>query len=286
MALEKDIRRTVVGYFALQLAIGVTTGLVTGVPSSGIFLLAGVLIAAHVVIWVFLYARRSDFVILSGPGGTTGTTTTADHTGGPGQEAPAPRENRLSRVNTANKLTIFRLSAAPTIVFLVIWSRDFKTLVVLIALTAAAFLTDLVDGRISRRRGEITRIGRYLDSSSDYAVLIVISIAFLWFGLIETWFLAAVMVRLGVQFVFMASLVIIHGHVEPRTSFLGKAAVFAVMVVYGAVLTRLIQPIEELATTVTIALEIAASVILAVSLVEKCVFYAQDLCKSEEQLKA
>ncbi len=268
MSLEQDIRRTTVGYLAAQLAIGIATALVTGVPRGGILLFAGVLVATHCVIGVFVYTRRSDFVIVTGAAGGKG----------------GDRERVLSAVNIANKLTIFRLSAAPTIVFLVIWSRDHKTLPVLIALTAIAFATDLVDGRISRQRGEITRIGRYLDSSSDYAVLIVMSIAFSWFGLIETWFLLAVLVRLGVQFLFMASLVIVQGHVEPRTSFLGKAAVFAVMVVYGTVLTRLIDPIEGVATTVTIGLEIAACVILSVSLVEKCVLYVHELRKMAKKV--
>lgn len=252
MTLRSDIAATSLVYFLIQAFIGLATGLAVSIAPERLVVFFAVTSGVHGVVGLFLYIRRADFVLV-------------------------PEGKPLSRINLANRLTILRLSCTPSIVFLVFWSREHNTIPVLIGLTVVAFLTDLLDGQISRRRGEVTKIGRYLDSSSDYTVLAAITIAYLRYGLVEPWFVAAVLIRLGGQFVLMATLVLVHGHVDPRSTFLGKMAVFAVMTVYAAALLRLIDSIFDTMLLVTTIMEVVTIAILAVSLAEKVVLFVREL---------
>ena len=57
------------------------------------------------------------------------------------------------------------------------WSHGPRpgTMPALVAITAAIFLTDLLDGALARRRGQVTRMGGYLDSGSDYLALLALA---------------------------------------------------------------------------------------------------------------
>ena len=49
------------------------------------------------------------------------------------------------------------------------------------------FASDMLDGMIARRRNEITFIGRYLDSTSDYLMIIAVSIVLtIWLFMQDT----------------------------------------------------------------------------------------------------
>ncbi len=70
-------------------------------------------------------------------------------------------------MNTANLLSLSRLLLAPFI--LVFFSR--KNLYGVIALWALAALTDFLDGRLARKRGEISELGKILDPLADKMTL-------------------------------------------------------------------------------------------------------------------
>ena len=140
----------------------------------------------------------------------------------------------LDRVNVSNVLSAARLSALPTILFLILSSRETNLVPVILPYIVAIFLTDLIDGRLARRLGQITRIGRYLDAFSDYLVLTATLSAFLWFGLIPRWFFVLVLIRLTVVTVGNTAIHFLQGYVEPTSSFLGKASIFAIMTLFAA----------------------------------------------------
>jgi len=146
---------------------------------------------------------------------------------------------RLDRINKANRITLLRVSTLPTLLFLILAARDFSIRFPLLALVVLVFLTDFADGYISRKEGQVTRVGRMLDSASDYCLLIVLSIVFYYFVLIPKWFFALVVARLFLQAVFMAILMLVTKRVEPKTTFMGKAAVASIMVLYAVELLKI-----------------------------------------------
>ena len=65
-----------------------------------------------------------------------------------------------------NKLTILRVLLAP--VFLVLLTVDFPHhYLIAMAVFGAASLTDLFDGKIARKTGQITNLGKFLDPLAD-----------------------------------------------------------------------------------------------------------------------
>lgn len=186
----------------------------------------------------------------------------------------------LEHVNLANKLTLFRISSLPSILLLLIAVQTYPVAVYLISYTVIAFITDTLDGLVSRRTHQSTRIGQYLDSMSDYAVLVAVSIAFIHFGFISLWFFILILVRFLFQWVAMGILFVKQrGYIEPRASFLGKASVASTMVVFALALLHLVPWFDPF-TAYLMWFELAAAILLLVSLVEKAIFFCQDFRKT------
>ena len=183
----------------------------------------------------------------------------------------------LSRVNTPNLLSLIRISSGPTILWLILLADQYPVAPVLVPLAAVVFLTDLLDGQISRRTHQITRIGRFLDSSSDYIVLFIVAVALCSYGLISDWLFAIVMARFGLQIVGQAILFVAQRmKIHFRTSFLGKASVFAVMTLFALSLLTLVQGMPAWYTTVQEVAEYITAAIAVVSLGEKIFLFAVD----------
>lgn len=179
----------------------------------------------------------------------------------------------LDRVNLPNTLTYVRLSALPSVLFLVIQAQDFPgTLPVILPLISAVFATDFLDGMVARRRGEITFVGRYLDSASDYLTIIAVTIVLFAFGLLPTWFFILVLARLVLFAIGMAVLALREGKADPRATFAGKASIFSLMVLYALVVAHLFSvPWIGDDTVVTVVLYVVAAIVAA-SMVDKAVF--------------
>jgi phosphatidylglycerophosphate synthase len=183
----------------------------------------------------------------------------------------------LARVNFANLLSLIRVSSAPTILWLVLLARWYPVAPVLVPLAALVFLTDLLDGQISRRTHQITKIGRFLDSSSDYIVLFVVAVALVSYDLISTWFFVVVLARFGLQLVGQAILFVAQRmRVHFRTSFLGKASVFAVMTLFGLALLSLVDGLPDWYPRLQTVGEYVTAAIAVVSLAEKVFLFSVD----------
>jgi phosphatidylglycerophosphate synthase len=182
----------------------------------------------------------------------------------------------LARVNLANKLTYIRLSSLPTIVFLVIQAPDVPaSLPVILPFICLVFATDFLDGMAARRRGEITFVGRYLDSASDYLTIIAITIVLYYFGMLVLWFLVLVLVRLVFFAVGMALLAVREGKANPLVTFTGKASIFSLMVLYAMEIARLFSVPWIGDETVVRIVSYVVAVIVAASMVDKAVFLAR-----------
>ncbi len=179
----------------------------------------------------------------------------------------------LPRVNLSNTLTYVRLSSLPTILFLVLQAADFPaTLRVILPFICAVFATDFLDGMTARRRGEITFVGRYLDSASDYLTIIAVTIVLNYHGLLPLWFLLLVLARLVLFAVGMALLALREGKAEPRSTFVGKVSIFSLMVLYAMEIARLFSvPWIGNGTVVMIVSYVVAAIVIA-SMIDKAIF--------------
>jgi phosphatidylglycerophosphate synthase len=180
----------------------------------------------------------------------------------------------LETVNLANKITLFRLSTLPTALFILLASKDFPIRLPLVALVALVFATDFLDGYVSRKDNQVTRVGKMMDSASDYALLFAISVVFYYFHIIPAWFLNLLIIRLAGQAFMVLAVLIIKKQVAVRTSFMGKATVASTMVLYVVELLRLFTGIHPMIYRV---MEYTVALIIAISIVDKIVLMAKDL---------
>ena len=184
---------------------------------------------------------------------------------------------RLTRVNFANLLSIIRVSSSPTLLWLVLIARYHDVGQIVVPLTAIVFLTDLLDGQISRRTRQVTQIGRFLDSSSDYTVLFVVAVALLSYSLISTWLFVIAMARFGLQLLGqMVLFVMQRGKLHFRTSFLGKVSVFVFMTVFALSLFQLVPNLPNWYEPVFVVVEYIAAALALISLAEKVFLFAVD----------
>jgi phosphatidylglycerophosphate synthase len=86
------------------------------------------------------------------------------------------RRERLARLGVADFVTLGRAALSAGIAALVVqsWSTAVNRWLV-VALAAIALVTDLIDGRLARRRGEVTRFGAVLDMETDAFLILVLS---------------------------------------------------------------------------------------------------------------
>ena len=88
-------------------------------------------------------------------------------------------------MNLANRITLVRISTLPTLFFLVVAARTYRIRYPLLILVVLIFITDFLDGYVSRKAHQVTKIGRMMDSASDYSVLIVLTLVFRYYTLID-----------------------------------------------------------------------------------------------------
>jgi phosphatidylglycerophosphate synthase len=248
-------------FFLAQCALLVCVTFALGMQWLRCALFIGVSAAYHGILTTLLFVRREDFHL-------EGTTDV------------------LPRVNLPNTLTIGRLSSIPTLLFLVLQASSFpgSLRVVIVPLMSLVFVTDFLDGIVARRRKEITFVGRYLDSTSDYLMIIALSIAFYAYRIIPLWFFILIVARLGLFAIGMAVLALRDGKTNPLATFLGKASVFAVMVLYVMEIAGMLGIPWIGNETVVTVVEYVVAAVIAVSFVDKAVFLTRMFRTPREKL--
>ena len=202
----------------------------------------------HAAMAIFLLARRSDLR----------HTRTGE---------------QYSAINGATHLTLIRLSFTPTILLLAVAvNNGYRLGPVLIAVVVAAFVSDFFDGQVARRMDQTTEMGRYLDSSTDYAVLLVIAVALVILGITPLWYFGVLIFRLVGFAVAMALLTRVQGYVRAETTFLGKAAVFSAMTTYAFEIAGYVGLRFVGDPQVVMIIEIVSAAILGVSMIDKSIY--------------
>lgn len=247
--LLSSIVLTLVCYSGMEtlglIAVGCFIGIADG------FVLFFIIIQAvfHGLLYAFLYLCRNLFYI--------------ENNGTP-----------LEKVNIANKITLLRISMLPSILFLILSAKEQRIAPILMVALAVAFVTDLIDGRISRALNEVTRIGRILDSVSDYSLLIVIAAAYGAYQLLPLWLFLIIFFRLLFQAFGMLALLLIKKRVEPQPTVFGKIAIATTMSLFALEALKLVAPEERL--NLFAYIEGLAGIVVTLSVFEKgCFFFRQ-----------
>lgn len=94
-------------------------------------------------------------------------------------------------LNVPNLLTMLRIGLLPAIV----WRFRLEDLRGTLALYLLAMLTDVLDGMIARRLGQITALGKLLDPLADKLSLITLMWLFVSDGQIPGWVLCFVLLK-------------------------------------------------------------------------------------------
>ena len=193
------------------------------------------------------------------------------------QPVDPPPHRPIARLTLPNALTLLRLSSIPTLALLWGYGPRPDAAPALVTITAAIFLTDLLDGALARRRGQVTAVGGYLDSGSDYLALLALAGLLAARGIMPAWLAVLLIVRLVLGAVAMAVIKLRRRDHTPRPTTWGKISVAAAMVLVTAELlvhaSGAQHPPAAVAAGILLTAELATAVILAISLADKVRYF-------------
>lgn len=176
-------------------------------------------------------------------------------------------------VNLSNKITLFRITMLPFLIFLIYASRKQSIGPALVIFIALTFLSDFVDGRLARAKNLETYMGTILDSASDYLVLGAIAATLCFFRLIKTWLFLFIAGRLFIHSLGMMILYFVRKKLSPQTTILGKVTIAVIMVflVFESAALFLGRPLWMNYA------EIAVGAVIFLSIIDKVVYFAKNL---------
>jgi len=95
----------------------------------------------------------------------------------------------------SNKLTIGRIAAVPVFIFFISIKGTLPLLAALLVFIFAG-LTDLYDGYLARKLGQVTKLGQFLDPIADKMIVTAALISFLNLGVgIPAWCIIVIIAR-------------------------------------------------------------------------------------------
>ncbi|MCF0228074.1 MAG: CDP-diacylglycerol--glycerol-3-phosphate 3-phosphatidyltransferase [Parasporobacterium sp.] len=98
-------------------------------------------------------------------------------------------------MNLANKLTVLRIIFIPFyLLFLLVPITDYHFIIAGLLFIAAS-ITDMLDGKIARKRNLVTDFGKFADPLADKLLVLSAMIAFVEMGLMPSWICIIVMAR-------------------------------------------------------------------------------------------
>jgi CDP-diacylglycerol--glycerol-3-phosphate 3-phosphatidyltransferase len=142
--------------------------------------------------------------------------------------------DRAPRLTTLpNLLGLARIAATPVVVLLMLLAFAGSGLLSFVVFGVAA-MTDFVDGRIARSRGQVSPLGIFMDLTADKVLVAGVLVAMVEVELLPTWMVALLLIRelvvQGVRQVAASSSVVM-----PAGS-LGKGKTFATLLGMGFLL--------------------------------------------------
>ncbi|MFC9918952.1 CDP-alcohol phosphatidyltransferase family protein [Agromyces binzhouensis] len=143
-----------------------------------------------------------------------------------------------------NILSMLRLLLVPVFLVLVVLGEYVPALVVLIV----ASFTDLLDGYLARRLGQVTRLGQLLDPAADRLYIFAALIGLAANDLVPWWIVVVIVAR-DLFLVVLGVVLANHGYGPLPVHQLGKAATFALFTGLPIIMLGLafpvLQPVSE-----------------------------------------
>jgi CDP-diacylglycerol--glycerol-3-phosphate 3-phosphatidyltransferase len=93
-----------------------------------------------------------------------------------------------------NLLSFSRVVAAPILYVLIAWPDRYGFAVALVVFVLAS-LSDTADGEVARRRGQVSPLGVYLDTTADKILVAVLLIALVSAHAVPAWMAAVIIAR-------------------------------------------------------------------------------------------
>jgi CDP-diacylglycerol--glycerol-3-phosphate 3-phosphatidyltransferase len=104
-------------------------------------------------------------------------------------------DRRPARIGSpANLLGLARIAATPIVIALMLIGTPGLGLAAALLFVVAAW-TDLLDGWVARRRGEVSPFGVFMDLTADKVLVAGVLVAMVEVGLLPTWMVATILVR-------------------------------------------------------------------------------------------
>ena len=101
----------------------------------------------------------------------------------------------MARIATLpNLLGVIRIAATPVVIFLALQDAPGAALAAGIVFALAA-ITDVLDGRIARARGQVTPLGVFLDLAADKVLVAGALVVLVEVGVLSSWVAAVILVR-------------------------------------------------------------------------------------------
>ncbi|MCU1553801.1 MAG: CDP-diacylglycerol--glycerol-3-phosphate 3-phosphatidyltransferase [Arthrobacter sp.] len=136
---------------------------------------------------------------------------------GAGARPGQPQIHHDTVFTIPNVLTVVRFLGVPFFIWLVLGPREYGYGALVLAVMAG---TDWVDGYIARRFNQMSRLGRIMDPIADRLALIAVAVALVIAGVVEWWYLTALLVPDTI--LLAVSLYYFRGHPDLPVSRIGK----------------------------------------------------------------
>ncbi|SDK68529.1 CDP-diacylglycerol--glycerol-3-phosphate 3-phosphatidyltransferase [Arthrobacter sp. ov407] len=136
---------------------------------------------------------------------------------GAGARPGQPLVHRDAVFTVPNVLTVVRFLGVPLFIWLVLSEHEYGYGALVLAIMAG---TDWVDGYIARRFNQMSNLGRLMDPIADRLSLIAVAVTLVIAGVVEWWYLVALLVPDAV--LLALSLFYFHGHPDLPVSRIGK----------------------------------------------------------------
>jgi CDP-diacylglycerol--glycerol-3-phosphate 3-phosphatidyltransferase len=104
----------------------------------------------------------------------------------------APIQARLT--SPANLLGLLRIALTPVVIVLLVAPFPGAGLIAFVVFAVAA-VTDFLDGRVARARGEVSPFGVFMDLTADKVLVAGVLIAMVQVGLVPAWGVAPIPIR-------------------------------------------------------------------------------------------
>lgn len=104
----------------------------------------------------------------------------------------APMGARLT--TPANLLGLLRIALTPVVIVLLVLPFPGSGLIAFVIFVVAA-LTDYLDGRVARARGEVSSFGVFMDLTADKVLVAGVLIAMVQVGVVPAWIVATILIR-------------------------------------------------------------------------------------------